>query len=371
MLPTDFQVPSSRPAKESKPQTQVSSYKHQELYQYLMQRIRDGVYKPGMPIDSEQALCMRLKLSRNTVRQAMGKLENEGFIHRIQGKGTFLRDDAISLSRKIAMVVTDADHIGNPITLEIIRGLRNVFTPEGYTLELISGNLSLLEEDIHRFTHEYCGVLLGINKISNESLNLVSEMPLPFFFIENYPEDCADVAVRIDLTDAGYMAAEHLITTGRHNLAIIGADANNTPTGREFLNGVKDACLEYGACLKKKNIITCEYSDMARIRIAVEHLMMMPEKVDGIIASCDEIAICIIRELKHFQIRVPENIAVIGCNDIKIAALTVPSLSSIYLPMVELGEHSAEIMLHMLRGEHYSYPVFKPTLRIRESTGTK
>lgn len=343
------------------------NYKHQDLYQYVMRRIRDGIYKPGELIDSEQALAMRLNLSRNTVRQALARLELDGYVYRKQGKGTFLKENADRESRKIAMMVTDIEKIGDPVTVNMVRGLKNVFTPAGYTLEILTGNTKLSDKDIQRMDQTYCGILLGSTRFSAENLAALETCSRPFFFIKNYPDEYADRAVKINYEKVGYLSAEHLINENRRNLALIGSSENFT-IGKNYVTGIKNACLEYGARLAHDAIFLCGYNDMEEARKAVHAILKLSPRPDGIIAACDEIAICVMRELKKNGVNVPEDIAIIGCNDIDVAPLISPSLSSIHLPMTRLGEQSAHVMLKMLHGDKYSFPELIPELRIRESS---
>lgn len=67
-------------------------YKYQNLKDYLIDKIRSGGFDGSGRLDSEPQLCERFSLSRNTIRQAIQELENEGYVYRIHGKGTFIRN---------------------------------------------------------------------------------------------------------------------------------------------------------------------------------------------------------------------------------------------------------------------------------------
>ncbi|MBN2296604.1 MAG: winged helix-turn-helix transcriptional regulator, partial [Pirellulales bacterium] len=68
--------------------------KYEKLKQYLVQQVTSGGLKPGQALPSEQRLAESTRVARNTVRQALSELEEDGLIRRVPGRGTFVNDDA-------------------------------------------------------------------------------------------------------------------------------------------------------------------------------------------------------------------------------------------------------------------------------------
>ena len=79
--------------------------KYQTLKETLIEQIRTGAFAEEFPIPSEAELSAKYSVSRNTVRQAMKELENEGYLYRARGKGTFIRNISSLNSRKIALLI--------------------------------------------------------------------------------------------------------------------------------------------------------------------------------------------------------------------------------------------------------------------------
>ena len=342
-------------------------FKYQDLKQYIIRRIRGQVYQPGKQIDSEQALANRLGFSRNTVRQALNELEQEGYLVRIQGKGTFLREDAPGISKKIALILHQLEHSVHPIIGQMIRGIQNVLEPNGFQLEIVAGKEAATPENMHSLHEHYCGLLIGSRIVSTEFLTELNFLQTPVLFVKNYPDGYEKQTLRIDFESAGFSAAEHLIQRGKKNLALIGSE-DTVSIGKDFANGIRNACLEYGVRLKSENIYRCDYTDFEVARRAVREMLEHTEPPDGIVTACDEIAFCVMKELIGMGYRIPEQIAVIGCNDTDWAALTTPALTTLYIPFLELGEKAAEAMLTLLDGQTPKLPLLIPTLRIRESS---
>ena len=96
----------------------MPEYKYSELKQELVFSIRNGRYRQGDLLESEAALQKRFQLSRNTVRQALSELENEGFISRHRGKGTIVASTNPGSSRKVALVLYNVALMLNPVTAD-------------------------------------------------------------------------------------------------------------------------------------------------------------------------------------------------------------------------------------------------------------
>src|SRR5689334_8257539 len=74
--------------------TEGSALKHERLRDYFLAELKSGRLSPGQALPTELDLSRRLRISRNTIRQAMGDLEQNGLIRRVRGKGTFVCKDA-------------------------------------------------------------------------------------------------------------------------------------------------------------------------------------------------------------------------------------------------------------------------------------
>ena len=88
-----------------------SAPKHEILRQHMVDALRLGRLKPGQAIPSEQQIAELLDFSRTTVRHTMDSLEREGFIRRVQGKGTFIHDEAKSASANNSMSLASSSPI--------------------------------------------------------------------------------------------------------------------------------------------------------------------------------------------------------------------------------------------------------------------
>lgn len=342
-------------------------YKYQNLKDYLIAKIRSGGLAGSGRLDSEPQLCERFSLSRNTIRQAIQELENEGYVYRIHGKGTFIRNATPVNSRKIALMIYDTAYMAHPVTGGLIRGIDETLSRNGYILDILASKRSFHDENLMRLAESYAGFLIGTYQLDELMLAELEKISLPHLFVKNYPMNHDVHAARINFTHAGFLAAEHLIRTGCGNLALI-YSGDRIAISAEFKEGVYSAALEHGARLRRENIFIADFSDRLAIPEICAELLRHEDRPDGMICASDELAIALLAELKRHGVSVPGDISVIGCNNTKNSTLTTPPLSTVDIPVMELGRRSADLLLRMIHGETAQPELLEPSLVIRGST---
>ena len=342
-------------------------YKYQNLKDYLIAKIRSGGLAGSGRLDSEPQLCERFSLSRNTIRQAIQELENEGYVYRIHGKGTFIRNATPVNSRKIALMIYDTAYMAHPVTGGLIRGIDETLSRNGYILDILASKRSFHDENLMRLAESYAGFLIGTYQLDELMLAELEKISLPHLFVKNYPMNHDVHAARINFTHAGFLAAEHLIRTGCGNLALI-YSGDRIAISAEFKEGVYSAALEHGARLRRENIFIADFSDRLAIPEICAELLRHEDRPDGMICASDELAIALLAELKRHGVSVPGDISVIGCNNTENSTLTTPPLSTVDIPVMELGRRSADLLLRMIHGETAQPELLEPSLIIRGST---
>lgn len=345
-------------------------YKYQFLKASLIGQISSGAFGLHGRIDSESQLSRRFNLSKNTIRQALQVLENEGYLYRIQGKGTFVRHINDVKARKIALLIYDVAYMAHPVTGGLICGIDKALKEEGFILDILASKRSFHEESLTELAKNYAGFLIGTFQLDELTFQELEKLSLPYLFVKNYPVNRKTAAVRVDYKRAGFLAAEHLIQTGCHDLGLI-YSGEEIAISAEFKLGVCTAALEYGARLRTRNTFAIEFSERSAVPKIVENFISQPECPDGIICISDELAVTLLEELKSRDISVPGDISVLGCNNTEIAAMTVPPLTTINIPVAELGRAAAVLLLGMISGKEQILKIPEPKLIVRGSTKKK
>ncbi len=345
-----------------------SHYKYQDLKDYLIRQIQAGPQENGGQLESEPQLCRKFNLSRNTTRQAMRELENEGYIYRIHGKGTFIRSDAPAALRKIALLIYDTAYTAHPVTGALICGIGEVLEQNGYVLDILASKRSFHDENLKRLAKSYAGFLIGSYQLDELTLRELKKIAKPYFFVKNYLPGYEQNALRIDFRHAGFLAAEYLIRTGCRNLALI-YSGEGVAISRDFKNGVTEAALEHGARLRRENIFSVYYSDRADIPQIAETILERSDRPDGIICASDEQGAALLDEFGKKGVSIPRDMAVIGCNNTVFSELAQPPLTTIDIHIDELGRLAGAQIIDLIAGRKFSPRVLTPSCIIRASTG--
>ncbi|MEC9489676.1 MAG: LacI family DNA-binding transcriptional regulator [Halanaerobiales bacterium] len=170
--------------------------------------------------------------------------------------------------------------------------------------------------------------------------------------------------VKSDIYNAAYQAADYLISLGHKDLGFIGQSV-------ERLSGVKNALKDQGLEIKEQNIYY-DYLKMEGGYTAGEKIAARNERPDAVVCLNDEMAIGVIQALIARNVKVPEEISVVGIDNIKMANFYNPSLTTVNIPVSKMGEKAAEILMKKISGKTLSpkekFFIFPTELIIRDST---
>lgn len=167
-----------------------SQKKNVQLYLHITDAINEGALTSGDKLPTERELAETYKVSRQTVRQALEKLEKDGFIRKVQGSGSYITDSASKLKKtmRIAVITT---YISTYIFPYILRGIEDVATSVHYSLMLSATNNSIAKE--HEILHNFSvnsvdGIIVEGTKTALPNPNLAfykalsdKNIPLVFF----------------------------------------------------------------------------------------------------------------------------------------------------------------------------------------------
>jgi GntR family transcriptional regulator of arabinose operon len=343
-------------------------FKYQKLKEYFIRSIRKGSLEHGARVPSEPELIKQYKLSRNTIRQAMKELENEGYVYRIRGKGTFVKVKRDEGSKKIALIIFDIEQATHPLVTKMIRGIDLVLSDHGYALDVLASNRTELEADVPKLINDYAGFIIGAWQIDKSILAELEQKNSPYLFIKNYLPEMKNKAAVIDFKKGGMLVAKHLAMLGHKNIALLYA-GDSLNISSDFKDGVVTTCVANGVVLKNDNIIDIGFASESA-NTAVDFLINSDDCVSAIITFDDDIAAVVVQRLKASGLRVPEDISVTGCNDMPIASLLSPALTTVSIPVDKLGSESAKILLKLVDGKLKEFKGLKlsPEIVLRKST---
>jgi LacI family repressor for deo operon, udp, cdd, tsx, nupC, and nupG len=177
--------------------------------------------------------------------------------------------------------------------------------------------------------------------------------------------------IGVDDRQAAVDATTHLLEYGHREIAVITGDMNTTSSQRR-LDGFKSAMAAAGLSANENLVVYGEYSAKCG-ETAARSLLLQKERPTAIFCFSDEIAMGCMYALRQHEFRIPEDVSIIGFDDIPFAKYLAPSLTTIAQPQDEIGAACASILLDLIDGkkpEHLTN-VLPHRLVVRQSTGPR
>jgi len=211
------------------------------------------------------------------------------------------------------------------------------------------------------------------SRVSDESrvLRLLDKQNIPIVVIDRALEDERVSSVTVNNSTAGRLAADHLAALGHREIACITGPLNITLC-RERLRAFRQRLLEAGIALDERLVCPEDFSFEAGIR-AVNGFLSKGARFTGIWAQNDRMAAGVLKCLSQHDLKVPDDVSLIGMDDTDMAALLTPSLTTIKQPFEEMSRTAVDIVLRQIqdRAIPRTHIVLEPSLVIRESTAAK
>lgn len=352
--------------------------KYIQLKEYIKKRIKDDQLKPGEKIDSENELSEKFNVSRHTVRQAIGTMVNEGWLYRVQGKGTFVarQPNVRKQSSKIIGVVTT--YLNDYIFPNIIKGIDMALSAKGYSIVLGHTNSEVKKEAVclnNLLDKNIDGLIVEPTKsaLPNPNLELyriLSEKGIPIIFIHGYYRDLRYSYVVEDDEQAGYLATKHLIELGHKR--IIGIFKVDDIQGHGRYKGFVQAHKENGLNIQDQSVIWFTTEEKEMIFNGGEYARLLHKRLNdctGLVCYNDQIAVKMLDLLREKGKKIPKDISIVSFDDSDIATATEVKLTTVAHPKEKLGEKAAQSLMKMIEGkEVHIEEVMKPELIVRESS---
>ena len=273
-------------------------------------------------------------------------------------------------SNLIGLLVPD---ITNPFFSEWAQAAELEASKHGYAVILCNTMRRRAQEDQHiRMLHELrvTGLLTCSLDPTNPTIRDLSTASSPVVFCDpELPQGVAASLVRSDSVEGARLATQHLIALGRKRIAHLAGSEDSIAT-RQRVEGYKRALGEAGLPFLPNCVVSTEYSEAGGYE-SIQKLLDSEPEVDAVFAANDLIAVGAMLGAGLLGRRVPEDLAVVGFDDIRLASLVEPPLTSIRIHAREMGRTGMEILLDHLKHPDRPYAVveLEPTLIVRKSCG--
>jgi LacI family transcriptional regulator len=327
-------------------------------------RLRDIAQLAGVSVITvSRALNDRPDVSPQTRERVRSIAERVGYSPNLLAKSL-----VSGLTQTIGLVVTDCT---DPYYATLIRAVVEVTDREGFGLLLATSNedpareqrgLSLLSG------RRIDGLLLTAVNVDAPQVREFLRGSLPVVLLSRRPRRYRGPFVGIDNVRAARTAVRHLCELGHRRLVLIGR-SGPASSARERLAGFREELKARGLFCGDQTAVRLVEPTVAGGRGAVPWILGLDPRPTAIVAYNDAQAIGVIKGLQEAGLAVPDDISVVGFDDIAMAALFEPALTTVAQPIDEIGRCGAEMLIRRIRGEREdrSAVVLPSRLVVRES----
>ena len=361
----------------------MANPKYRQIFEKLQKDISSGYYMPGKRLPSETELVRRFKASRMTVLRAMRELQSLGLITRRVGSGTFVSVNSSNGSRVFGLLIPE---LGQTEIFEAIcKGMMEA--QESMHHSLLWGHTVAQEQDKERAAEALCanyisskvsGVFFAPVEFSttrhqanHRLVAALDKAGIPIVLLdrclEPYPQRSRYDLVGIDNRRTAYLATEHLIETGAKRIAFV-ARPNSAPTVDARMAGYREALLLQGSNPRSNLINLGDVSDTRFIKS-----IMSKQKPDAFVCANDLTAGNLMHTLISLGLQIPDDIRIVGIDDVKYARLLPVPLTTMHQPCRDIGRIAITVMLDRIANPDLPARdvLLSCNLIVRKSSGAK
>jgi len=260
--------------------------------------------------------------------------------------------------------------IGDPFLAELLQGIEKTLVAEGYEL-LLYCTQKYSSEERRAFLplneNNTDGLIVFAHSLSEADLQRFDRRGLPVVLLHQTPPTGLDIpCVTVENKKGAAKAVAHLINSGRRHIAFLsGPEGNEDSYWREL--GYRETLAAHDIPFRSALVKNGEFS-AAVSETAVTQWIQDGIELDAIFAADDNSAQGVIFALQQAGKRIPQDVAVIGFDDVNFARYMMPPLTTVRAPIMEAGRTAAKQLLRLMRGQTtVSLTLLRTELVVRES----
>jgi DNA-binding LacI/PurR family transcriptional regulator len=272
----------------------------------------------------------------------------------------------------IGLIISD---IENPFFTSIVRGVEDVAYANQMTVVLCNTDEDPAKQERYIGVMQEEGVagliIAPAHADSYDALQPLRDLGIPTVLLDRDIGDEKSDAVCVDNVAGAYTATQHLITANRKRIAIVNGDTH-IKTFADRYQGYRRALIDANIKINKNYIIEVPPKIERSLQATLELLQLKP-RPDAIFAGNNLITIGVLKAIKQLKLSIPEEIALVGFDDMPWSSELCPPITSVAQPTYELGQEAARLLIRRLRnndGFHQTITLHT-RLIVRESCGAK
>lgn len=326
--------------------------------------IRDVAAAAGVSVASvSRVLNQSAEVGAQVRERVLAAVAELGY--RPNGAARSLRTRAAAV---VGLIISD---ITNPFFTSMVRGVEDAAQAAGFSVMLANADEDLAKESQYlevAAAEKLAGVVLSPASSQHTRIDLLTERGIPVVTIDRRLRNPAVDSVTVNNRGAALEASAHLIDEGCRRIGFVaGPPETTTATGR--LAGHKAALLAAGREFEESLLAYGDYR-VEGGRAATASLLELSGGIDGLFVSNNLMTVGALQALGERELRIPDDVALVGFDDMSWNVGYRPSLSLVEQPTYEIGHQAATLLLKRIRGDRSdpSHLVLTATLTVRDSS---
>jgi DNA-binding LacI/PurR family transcriptional regulator len=297
-------------------------------------------------------------VSHSTVSRALRNsplvsAETADRIRRIAAESNFRvsaigRSLATGRTYLIGVVVSS---IADPFVAEVVSGIEEMVNARGYSVILASskGDPDQEIKVVQTFEERRVdGLLLTSSRVGAMYSALLADTNIPIVVVNNPQVGDSTYSVLVDHAAASRSAVRFLVQLGHRRVAYVG-DRFGFQSNSARHDGYRQCLEEFGMGYRPEYVVTGASGPEGGM-LAMDQLVALPERPTAVFCYNDMTAVGVLASARRHQLRVPEDLSVVGFDDLLIASYTHPPLTTVRQPTRLIGRVAAEMLLNLLSG---------------------
>jgi len=281
-------------------------------------------------------------------------------------------------SRSIGIIVCE---IANNFFSQAINGIESIAYKKGYYV-IISQSHESYEREVsnaqYLASRSVDGLLVSLSTETTDLSHLkkLHEKGLPIVFFDRVTEEMQTHKVIANNFNGAYQATEHLLRSGFKRIAHVTISPHLSIT-KERLAGYKAALADNGVSFDDSLVKYCKYGGLiiSETEQAIDALLHLPKKVDAIVAASDKLSTGCLSALAKKNIKIPDDMALVGFTNSPLTEVFHPSMSSVRQPAFEMGQVAMEMLIQIIESRRpvteFETRVLNTELTIRASSAPR
>jgi LacI family gluconate utilization system Gnt-I transcriptional repressor len=243
----------------------------------------------------------------------------------------------------------------NNVFSDVLRGVYDASQSSRYSIQLVNTRYSILQEEklLRLFQAQRPAglVVTGINQ-TPQSRAVMETMNCPIVQIMEIGPNPVDMMVGFSHNEAAFKAVSHLIAQNYRRIGFLGARMD--PRVQRRLEGYRDAMTAAGLLDPRLILTTPVPTSVSMGGTLFADMLIQAPDIDAVFCVNDDIALGVLFECQRRQIRVPEDMAIVGFNDLEFMASAVPALTSVRTNRYEMGSMAISMVMSAIEGNRPS-----------------